>query len=774
MSSRGKGEECLVCGGALHGNQRRWLFGRQNKKDGQPQTPSDSLGRGSLSRSSQSSPWGSTMSLGSTVSLSSLSSPSKAMDLLSVLTHILGQSVPRGSVRGEFLCGKCVSVLERVFKFDSVISRVRVLSSERLQKLTQERDKVRQWVRSAYRQRCPQDFRMRSSTSEEDGEGMGNREGYIEMLKENMALSEYECWSEKWDACPYFRRTGKRCTMGKNCEGCDSLRVSDSAYESVCGVPRRLPFQPFSPLALSRDKSQSMPLHWSRVPSLSSSPASLTGSALSLRASSRTESIQSLDSLGCRDPFDFPDDLSLLVLRELKGIEGKPVSSPSGSKIPVLGKREGRYSGEVGQTSSPEVTRVLNFGERENGGEEVDGETNDILTELRDEFIPLHRESKTGRVHPAVRQLRGQLDQAMTRIKTLETELKHGTKTKPEANVSGPEDWLKFPQKDGGNLLLQSLGHSLLSKDRVIRECMCLIGKMCVEVGTGTDVADRLTQALTDNLKQTLSDNKLALEALLSEVSEREKRMESELEALKKAGRDREKDLSTLNAVLQCNQDIINELRVELVEKERVQREVQKEREVWRQRDQALTAVLQEKESLLLCLKEALKSSQKDMQALSDSVISQGVSGGGAEGALASQLKEKESLVIAWLQDREEHSAAMFREFSKLTTALQDYQGIVQQQNHSQTVSSLSKQLNDTLNDLRESGKENKEAQRAWRSEMDDKEREERKLRESLEKRDKLIEQVLLDSEERDHLLKELQQNLLNKFEPMIAVKHTL
>ncbi|XP_024253228.2 uncharacterized protein si:ch73-95l15.5 isoform X2 [Oncorhynchus tshawytscha] len=737
MSSRGKCEGCLVCGGDLHGNQRRWLFGGQNKKDGQPQTPSDSPGRGSISRSSQSSPWGSTMSLGSTTSLSSLSSPAKAMDLLSVLTHILGQPVPRGSGRGEFLCGKCVSVLERVFKFDSVISRVRVLSSERLQKLTQERDKVRQWVRSAYRQRHPQDFRMRSSTSEEDGEGMGDREGYNEMLKENMALSEYEFWSEKWDACPYFRRTGKRCTKGKNCEGCDFLRVSDSAYESVCGVPRRLPFQPFPPLALSRNKSQSMPLHWSRVPSLSSSPASLAGSTLSLRASSRTESIQSLDSLDCCDPFDFPGDLSLLVLRELKGIEGKPVNSPSGSKIPVLGKREGRYSGEVGETSPPEVTRVLNFGERENGGEEVAGESNDVLTELRDEFIPLHRESNTGRVHLAVSQLRGQLDQAMARIKTLETELKHGTKTKPDTNVSGPKDWIKLPQKDGGNFLLQSLGHSLHSRDRVIQQ---------------------------------------ALEALRSEMSEKEKRMESELEALQKAGRDREKDLSTLNTVLQCNQYIINELRVELVEKEQVQREGQKEKEVWRQRDLALKAVLLEKESLLLCLKEALESSQKDMQALSVSVISQGVSGGGAVGALASQLEEKESLVIAWLQDREEHSATMCREVSKLTTALQDYQGIVQeqQQNHSQTVSSLSKQLNDTRNDLRERGKENKETQRAWRSEKEDKEQEERKLRESLEKRDKLIEQVLLDSEERDHLLKELQQNLLNKFEPMIAVKHTL
>lgn len=46
-------------------------------------------------------------------------------------------------------------------------------------------------------------------------------------------------------------------------------------------------------------------------------------------------------------------------------------------------------------------------------------------------------------MHLAVRQLRGQLDLAMARIKTLETELKHGTKTKPDTNVSGPEDWIK-------------------------------------------------------------------------------------------------------------------------------------------------------------------------------------------------------------------------------------------------------------------------------------------------------------------------------------------
>lgn len=59
MSSRGKQDSCQICGGALQGNQRRWLFGAQNRKAGGAQTPTGSLrvGGGS-SRSSQSSPWG--------------------------------------------------------------------------------------------------------------------------------------------------------------------------------------------------------------------------------------------------------------------------------------------------------------------------------------------------------------------------------------------------------------------------------------------------------------------------------------------------------------------------------------------------------------------------------------------------------------------------------------------------------------------------------------------------------------------------------------------
>ncbi|XP_039475387.1 golgin subfamily A member 3 isoform X2 [Oreochromis aureus] len=759
MSSSSKNDQCQICGGALQGNQRRWLFGGQNKKTGQPQTPTGSLRGGSRSQSSQSSSWGSTLSLGSSVSLSkslmSVSSPSKSVDLLAVLTHILGQSVPRGGGQGEFVCGKCVCLLERVFKFDTVIARVRVLSSERLQKLTQERDKIRQWVRQNYCQRHLQDFQSRSSTSEEEGEV--EKEGYREMLKENMALSEYECWSEKWDTCPYFIRTGKRCRKGKGCEGCDSLRVSDSDYESVCGVPRHMPFQPFSPL--SQDRSQSVPLHWQRVPSVNSSPASLAGSSLSLRAPSRTESIQSLDSLDGNDPFDSTSDQSVnFMLRELRSIGGKPVSSPSGSKIPILGKRDGRYLGKIEETASPTVTRVLNFREVENGGDEMDEEDGDVLTLLRDEFMPLHRET-TARVHHGIRHLKDKLDQAASRIRTLEAELKHGRSKQVEVN--GSQDWAPLVQeKEAGSSLLQSLGLSLHSRERLIQECTGLISRLCVEEGAGTELANKLTEKLTENLREIISDNKAALEALRSEMTEKEKSMENEIEALRKAGRDRERDLDTLNAVLQCNQDVISDLRVALGEKEQLLKEVEKERELWRQRDGALTAVLQEKEALIRTFKEQL---EKGVEALSDSVTGQQSGGGGAE-------------LAAMLKDQEESSATLCQEVTKLTTTLREYQDMVQsqQESHSRTVSSLTAQLRDARQELREKEKEKKEADRALRNDREDRERGERRLRDSLEKRDKLIEQILLDAEERDHLFRELQQNLQNKREPLTAVKHTL
>lgn len=52
---------------------------------------------------------------------------------------------------------------------------------------------------------------------------------------------------------------------------------------------------------------------------------------------------------------------------------------------------------------------------------------------------------------------------------------------------------------------------------------------------------------------------------------------------------------------------LTQDLRVALGEKEQLLKEVEKERELWRQRDGALTAVLQEKEALIRTFKEQLE-----------------------------------------------------------------------------------------------------------------------------------------------------------------------
>ncbi len=53
-----------------------------------------------------------------------------------------------------------------------------------------------------------------------------------------------------------------------------------------------------------------------------------------------------------------------------------------------------------------------------------------------------------------------------------------------------------------------------------------------------------------------------------------------------------------------------------LGEKEQLLKEGEKEREAWRQRDQALAMVLQEKEALIHDLKEGLQSCQNDAQVM--------------------------------------------------------------------------------------------------------------------------------------------------------------
>lgn len=639
------------------------------------------------------------------------------------------------------MCGKCASLLERVFKFDSVIARVKVLSTEKLHKLTQEKDKIRQWLRQNYQQRHLEDFHLWAATNREE-EGQMEKESYREMLEENMALSEYEFWSDKWEACPYFIRTGKRCRKGKGCEGCDSLRVSDSNYESVCGIPRHLPSQTYK-LLLSRDKSQSMPLHWQRTPSSSFSPTSLTGSCLSLQAASCTGSIQSQDSLEDFDTFhSSPPESINFVLNRLRCLKCKPVRSPSGSRIPVLDKKDEKLTGEI---TPSVVARILNFGDIKNGEGDVNEDDGDILTELNEEFMPLCTKSNTDRLHHSVEHLQGQLNQAVNDIETLE--LKNETGKRAHIKTLDKE---KLPQVDSQDYLLQSFACSLHCRERLIQECMGLIKRLCMGEGVTNDLENGLIEKITENTNEILSDTKAALKFLRLEMSDREKMERKEIEVLKKAASDRELDLDTLTSVIQCNQDTINDLHVILEENSCLQKNIDKERKMWRKREQTLVAVQHESNVLLRNFQEKLENLQKKIPTFTTPTV------GG--------MSEEEVMSGAGQVD----GVALCQQVTELTTTLQEYQDMVQtqQENHKERMSSMMAQLKDTRQQLRQKEKEKKESERLWQNRRDEMQREEKLLMERLEKRDKLIEHILQDVEERDHLFRELQLKLQNQQGP--------
>ncbi|GCB79633.1 hypothetical protein scyTo_0019578 [Scyliorhinus torazame] len=290
-------EQCRVCAAELKGTQRRWIFSSRAE-----------------------------------------------VPLQVILSHVLGQQVARDG-RAEFLCGKCAFSLERVYRFDTVIARVKALSIEKVQRLLTEKDKLAQCLCYLHGQHH-QPAQGPSYTGQDITADIANvpHVQYNTLLQDDLAMSEYECWSERGGSQPHACACQHR-----NCSGCSAIRVSDSTYESVCRIPRRLAralakghlFQ------LSKTKSQSMPLDWLQVPE-GRSPSASSSSVQSLWAGSQSRSL-SVASLGAAPdseresedqvfdegspPPGLPLGRSLLLWA--RGIEYRPVRSPPNSKIPV-------------------------------------------------------------------------------------------------------------------------------------------------------------------------------------------------------------------------------------------------------------------------------------------------------------------------------------------------------------------------------------------------------------------------------------------------------
>nr|XP_012998310.1 myomegalin isoform X5 [Cavia porcellus] len=311
-------EICRICARELCGNQRRWIFHTASK-----------------------------------------------LNLQVLLSHVLGKDVPRDG-KAEFACSKCAFMLDRIYRFDTVIARIEALSIERLQKLLLEKDRLKFCIASMYRKNNDD-----SGSETKAGSGTVDISGlpdvrYSALLQEDFAYSGFECWVESEDqiqephSCHAAEGPGSR---PRRCRGCAALRVADSDYEAICKVPRKV----------ARSISCGPSSRWSTSicteeaalseigpPDLSSTKMPPDGE--SMEEGTPGSSVESLDASTQASPpqakeeeiernakelvkCDFCSDEQApqhmcnhkleLALNVIKGLDYKPVQSPRGSRLPI-------------------------------------------------------------------------------------------------------------------------------------------------------------------------------------------------------------------------------------------------------------------------------------------------------------------------------------------------------------------------------------------------------------------------------------------------------
>ncbi|XP_032947968.1 myomegalin isoform X5 [Rhinolophus ferrumequinum] len=311
-------EICRICARELCGNQRRWIFHTTSK-----------------------------------------------LNLQVLLSHVLGKDVSRDG-KAEFACSKCAFMLDRIYRFDTVIARIEALSIERLQKLLLEKDRLKFCIASMYRKNNDDPgAEPKAGSGTVDISGLPDVR-YSALLQEDFAYSGFECWVENEDqiqelhSCHASEGAGHR---PRRCRGCAALRVADSDYEAICKVPRKV----------ARSISCGPSSRWStsigtEEPALSEvGPPDLPGTkgppdGESMEEGTPGSSVESLDASVQASPPQQKDEETErsakelvkcdccsddpapqpvcnhkleLALSMIKGLDYKPIQSPRGSKLPI-------------------------------------------------------------------------------------------------------------------------------------------------------------------------------------------------------------------------------------------------------------------------------------------------------------------------------------------------------------------------------------------------------------------------------------------------------
>ncbi|XP_021401602.2 myomegalin isoform X1 [Lonchura striata] len=311
-------DNCRICGRELCGNQRRWIFHTAAK-----------------------------------------------LNLQVLLSHVLGRELCRDG-RSEFACSKCAFMLDRIYRFDTVIARIEALSIERLQKLLLEKDRLKFCIASMYRRNNDD-----SSTEDRAGEGTVDLSNlpdarYAALLQEDFAYSGFEYWMDQEEhglephSCHGSEGAGSR---PRRCRGCAALRVADADYEAICKVPRKVARS--ISCGLSSRWSASMGNEESSVCDVAESTSSRVAvDGDSMEEGTPASSLESLDTTVEASPpqqkdedadkgvkgngkcDDLSDDRMTpssslsgnrleLALNLIKTLDYKPLQSPRGSRLPI-------------------------------------------------------------------------------------------------------------------------------------------------------------------------------------------------------------------------------------------------------------------------------------------------------------------------------------------------------------------------------------------------------------------------------------------------------
>ncbi|XP_036894651.1 myomegalin isoform X14 [Sturnira hondurensis] len=311
-------EICRICARELCGNQRRWIFHTASK-----------------------------------------------LNLQVLLSHVLGKDVSRDG-RAEFACSKCAFMLDRIYRFDTVIARIEALSIERLQRLLLEKDRLKFCIASMYRKNNDD-----SGAEAKAGNGTVDISSlpdvrYSALLQEDFAYSGFECWVENEDqiqelhSCHASEGPGNR---PRRCRGCAALRVADSDYEAICKVPRKVArsvsYGPSSRWSTSICTEEPAlcdvgppDLASAKVPpdgesmeegtpgsSVESLDASVQASPPQQKDEETEKSAKELVKCDCCSDEQAPQHMCNhkleLALSMIRGLDYKPIQSPRGSKLPI-------------------------------------------------------------------------------------------------------------------------------------------------------------------------------------------------------------------------------------------------------------------------------------------------------------------------------------------------------------------------------------------------------------------------------------------------------